>query len=389
MDVFRSLRRFAIRTLQTRRTERGPTHPWAVSGVLLLALIGIGWSALPGSLSDGTATLRLADRDASGGTLTTAVFALREDGTAVRFGNAELAADGVIRVGLYNPLDRLVGIATEPMLLPADPRLLWLLASSSERNGLREQASALLLSFTAASSEILRSPEFNASYRDRFVAVFQDAMAQAWQATQDSGAWGALLRSYEPILRDAIARDIRPVIEQHFRTVPLRMLRENALPLVDVFGNRPWNMEPVEEALRAALLEIRERSVPEHTVMRLLDSPATIDFLNVFQTTLIGELARSEKLQGLIAAMVFDEQLRPYLAPVAARANDLFRSAPHLMLSLHGSTDINLVAGTVIRTMIGGRPDKVVVFMSPTQRHEITAIDHTVVHLLDRLPPNG
>ena len=371
-----------------RRPPR-PTHAWLASAAVLALLVAIGWSALPGGPGDNAGLVRLADPKSGPASLSTAVFALHEDGSAVRFGNAQLAPDGVIRVGLYNPVDRLVGIATEPVSLPADPRLLWLLASPAERQGLSEQSSALVVALSTAIGDILRSPEFNAVYRDRFVAVLQACMQESWEVERVTGAWQALLRSYEPIIRDVVARDIRPVVERHFRAVPLQMLRANALPLLDPFTDRPWDMQPVEDALRDALINIRDRHVPERAVMELMDSPATVDFLKVFQTVLVGRLARSKALSGLVGEMVFDQKLRPYLAEVTERANDLARSAPRLLVSLHGSADMNLVAATVIRTLVSGRPDRVVVFMSPAQRDGIIELDRSAVHLLDRLAPNG
>jgi hypothetical protein len=388
MDVLRLIRRRATRWWPAGRSERS-THAWPTSAAVLALLSLLGWSALPGGLADGPARVLLTDARAGTDSLTPAVFALREDGTAVRFGNAELTPGGVIRVGFYDPLDGLTGVATEPVSLPADPRLLWLLASPAERQRLREQSSALVLAVSSAFVDIIRSPQFNASYRDRFVIVLRSAMQEAWQAAQLGGAWDTLLRSYDPILRDVIGRDVRPIVERHFRDVPLRMLRANALPLLDPFTDRPWDMVPVETALREAIADIRDHAVPERTVMELMDSPATVEFLRVFQTVLIGKLAHSPALPGLVAELTFDPKLRPYLAEVTERANDLARSAPHLLVSLHGSTDINLVAATVIRTVFSGRPDRVVVFMSPAQRDEIVGLDPNAVHLLARLVPNG
>ena len=392
-NFWRAIRRLAGwpgRTLvqPTGRPARA-THAWRTSAVVLVLLSLVGWSALPQRLSNGPESLHLTDPRQSADTIAGAVFALREDGTAVRFGNAESAPGGVILVGLYNPLDRLVGVATEAVSLPADQRLLWLLASPAEREALREQASALVLSVSAAFVDIIRSPEFNAGYRDRFTTVVRAAMQEAWKATEDRGAWQALLHSYEPILRNVIGRDIRPIVEQHFRAVPLRMLRANALPLIDPFLDRPWDMQPVEDALREAITDIRDRGVAERTVMDLMDSPSTIEFLRVFQTALIGQLARSQAVQGLIAEMAFDPKLRPYLAEVSEHANALARSAPRLLVSLHGSADINLIAATVIRTVVSGRNDRVVVFMSPAQRDEISELDRSALHVLDRLAAHG
>ena len=380
--------RIGVRVVPGSRPAR-PNHAWLTSAAVLVMLAALGWSSLPARLDDNSAALRLTDPKPTTDGLAPAVFALRQDGSAVRFGNAAQTPDGAIRVGLYDPLDPLVGVATEAVSLPADQRLLWLLASPAERQDLSEHASALVLALSSAFVNIIRSPEFNASYRDRFVAVLRAAMQEAWQATEDRGAWEALLHSYDPILRDVIGRDVRPIVERHFRGVPMRMLRVNALPLLDPFLDHPWDMQPVEDALREAIADIREHGLPERTVMELMDSPATIEFLRVFQTVLIGQLARSPAVQGLIGEMAFDPKLRPYLTEVSAHANELIRSAPRLLVNLHGSKDINLIAATVIRTVVGGRNERVVVFMTPAQRDEIGELDRNALHVLDRLAPTG
>ena len=92
-------------------------------------------------------------------------------------------------------------------------------------------------------------------------------------------------------------------------------------------------------------------------------------------------------LQGLLAEMAFDERFQPYVAEALSRANDLGRAGPRLLVSLHGSKELNLVASTVVRTTVSGRPDRVVVFMNPTQRDEIVALDNSALHVLDRMDP--
>lgn len=373
------------RRAASRQRRLHPARDWIASAVVLAGGLMLGVSCLPQRPARSSSAISLVDRQRADTGVTPAVFALNDSGTAVRFGNAELAEDGSIRIGFFNTLDPLLASATEPVSLPADTRLLWLLASGNERQLLRDKTAALVLALSGAARDVLASPEFAQAYRERFLDVFQSATRTAWQATQESGAWRALLRSYEPILKDVAARDVRPVVERHFRAVTIAMLRANVVGLIDPFRDRPWNMQPIEDALRAALVEMRDRDVAERTAARLINAPQTIQFLRVFQDELVRILAHSAVLQGLIAEMMFDERFRPYVADVVLRANELGRTAPRLLVSLNGSRDLNLVASTVIRTTVSGRPDRVVVFMTPAQRDAILALDRTAIRALERV----
>lgn len=387
---WKSLRLTLNRYRAARRRRINPLRDWAASAVVLTLGLIIGASCLPGRPTKDPSAATLIDPQPTGGGIAPAVFALRDNGAAVRFANAEAGPNGVIRIGFYNSLDPLLAVATEPVLLPADARLLWLLAAPEERHAIRERAASLVVALSSGTRDILASAAFAEHYRDRFVDVFRTAARGAWQVTQDSGAWRALIHGLEPSLRDLINRDIRPVVERQFRAVPGRMLRANAMLMLDPFTDRPWDMAPVEDALRASLLELRERQVPERAIGHLLDSPQAAAFIRVYQDELVRQLAHDGALQGLLAEMAFDERFRPYAGGIAERANALARYAPRLLVSLRGgqdlarSQDLNLVAATVIRATIAGRGDRVVVFMSRTQRDEIAALDRFAVQALDR-----
>ena len=217
--------------------------------------------------------------------------------------------------------------------------------------------------------------------------MFRADLERAWQTTRTSGAWQALLRGYEPILRDTASRDLRPIIESHFHGVPMRMLRANVLTMIDPFHDADWNIQPVEDALQAAIQEIRNREIPEQTASRLLQAPPTATFMSVLLNAVATELAHDDALRQLVGDMLFDERFRPYLDTMIERATDLFRIAPRLLVSLHGSTDLNPLASLVIRTMVSGRPDRAVILLSPAQRDELIALDPVAVHALDRVEP--
>jgi hypothetical protein len=360
-----------------------------VSVALLGIFVALGWSALPANLAASSAALRLADAKAGDAGFVIPVFVLRPDGAAVRFGNAETEAEGIVRVGLFDPLDPLLTHATAAVSLPGDGRLLWLLASPEERQALRSKATALAVGLSRSAADVVRSPAFAADYRDPFMQILRNAVQAAWTASRDSGAWQDLLRSYQPVLRAVAVRDLRPIVERRFQGIALRMLKANTLAMLDPFHDRGWNIEPVEQALQESIEEIRSRDIPEQTALRLLDTPQTTAFLRVFVAAASDRLAQDPALQNLVAQMVYDPRFRPIMQPAIDALLDLGRTAPRLLVSLHGSTDLNLAAAAALRTMISGRPDRVVVFMAPRQRDELIALDPAAVHALETLPRTG
>jgi len=376
-----------------RSRRVSPARNWMLSAILLAVGVTVGLSCLPNRPTLGPAAIDLVDPAAPGmspatyapATYAPAVFALRENGAAVRFAHADGSADGSVRIGFYDPLDPLLVFATEPVSLPADARLLWLLAAPAERAAIRERSAAFAGALASDSRAILTSPEFRDLYRDRFQAVFQAAARDAWTVTLNSEAWRDLTRGMEPALREMINREIRPVLERRFRGVAGQMLRANALAMIDPFTDRPWNTLPIEEALRASFLELRERGMAERAIAHLLDQPQAAAVPGVFQDEMVRRLVRDDTLVRLVSEMVFDERLRPLAQTSVARANDLLRTAPRLLVSLRGGQELNLVAATVIRATIGGRGDRVVVFMSQAQRDDLNALDHAVVRPLERI----
>lgn len=362
---------------------------WALSFVMLAGFLALGWSSLPANLAAASNAMRLQDPAHAGAGYVTPVFVLQANGAAVRFGDAQAGADGIVRVGLYDPFDPLLTQATVAVSLPADGRLLWLLAEPGERQTLRAKASELVVGLSATVRDIARSPAFQADYREPLLQILRNAVQQAWVASRDSGAWQELLRSYGPILRTVSSRDVRPIVERNFQGIALRMLKSNAMSLINPFQERTWHTEPIEEALRDSIEEIRQRDIPEQTALRLLDSPQTTEFLRVFVGSAGDRLAHDPALQNLIARMIYDPRFRPALQPAIDGTLDIGRTASRLFLSLHGGTDLNLTAAAALRTTITGRPDRVVVFMSAGQRDALMALESGMVYPLDPAEPAG
>lgn len=376
--------RTLLRATAGRQTVLHPRRQWAVSIALATVFVVLGWSALPRDIVTSGSPILLRDSVATAN-IGLPVLMLLDDGSAVRFGDAAVEPNGVIQVGVYDPLDPRLGHATEAVSLPGDPRLLWLLASDTERDAMREAAANLVHAMPHAIFDMFQSPEFVNNYRNGLTQRIHDDLQAAWQQTQESGAWQRLLHGYEPVLRDIASRDLRPIIESHFHGVPMRMLRANALMLIDPFGPPQWDLAPVEDALQAALTEVQQRSVPERAVARLMQNPATTDFLSHYLDAAMSQMAHDTELRNLLSEMILDDRFRSYLTPVSDRVMDVARIVPRLLVSLHGSADLNPVASYVIRDMATGQFDRIVILLSPAQRDELMQLDSDAVHPLVRV----
>ncbi len=350
-----------------------------ISVALLVVFTLLGWSVLP---VRATGALRLTDPMGTANHIGTPVFALRPNGVAVLFGEATHAGDGGIEVALYDRTDPVLLNATQAISLPGDLRLLWLLASEDERRQLRAMASAMIVGASDTAVSILQSPEFVADYRPSLLNAIQSAMLAAWYDARAQDAWATLVQACEPSLREMVVHEIRPIVASRFEGVPVRMLHDNLGKLIPVFGGGAWDLDAAEQAMQASIAEARARGIPERALQHLAALPEVRAFLQIFLTTAGERLMRDPVLPALLARLSTDARFRPALAHIIDPGAMLARTAPRLMVSLHGSTDLNLVASFVIHTMAAGRTDRVIVLMSDAQYREIDAIDPGVARPL-------
>jgi hypothetical protein len=350
-----------------------------ISLVLVVVFAILGWSVLPMRATGG---LTLKDPTGDTDHIGVPVFALHQDGVATLFGEAMHAADGGIQVTLYDKTDPILLSATQAISLPGDLRLLWLLASEDERRQLRDMLSAMIIGASDTAFAILQSPDFASDYRPSLVDAIQSAMLAAWQGARTQKAWTELLQACEPPLREVAVREIRPIVARRFDGVPSRLLYDNLGRFIPVFGSGQWDLDAAEQAIQASIAEVRGRGIPERALQRLFMLREVRQFLQIFLATTITQLMHDPVLPTLVARLSTDTRFRPALAHIADPAAMLARTAPRLMVSLHGSTDLNLVASHVIHTMAAGRTDRVIVLMSDAQYHEIDAIDPGVARQL-------
>lgn len=371
------------------RCSAGSPLLWIVSGLMVTLFVGLGWSALPSAIALAPGAMRLRDELAGQAPIAAPVFVLHEDGSALRFGVAALEAPGVIRVGLYDTFQPRFPDAMIALSLPGDGRLLWLLASPDERRALREQADALALGVSWAVTEILRSDAFAADYRDPLWALLRSDARSAWDSLRESPAWRDLAHRYQTVLRQTAIHDLQPIMERQLQGIVPRMLRANALRLVDPFHDRTWDLDPIEDDLKEMLREVQERGLIEQTSLQLLQTPQTLAFLKQFVDVVGTTLAHDTDLIALVGRMTEDLRFRPYTEAATTPLFNLGRTGARLLVSPRADSKLNLVAATAIHTAVAAQFERVVVFVNPRQRDELRALDPSAVHLLRPLDPAG
>lgn len=356
----------------------------AVASLGLLSLfLSAGWAVLPSRHLIPTWSYRLQDpRDLAAENGTVPVFLMRADRSTLRAGVAHAKADGRIDVTLYDPSDPRLIQGSEGLLFNGDLRVLWLLASDEERAQLRQGLDALGRGLRDAVEAVLRSPEFADDYRTPLKELGRNAIDTAWHDPDTKAAYDELLRSAEPVLREAIGFDLKPIVLKRIEPLVWNLLGANVGALFDVFHPPAWDITPLEQALEAIQRDVRERGIVEKTGQRILSSWQVKAFLQTFAGTVMDAIARDPGIKEVLGRLFTDPRLGAYLKPASQPASDLARLAPAVLFGVRPQTDLNAIAAFTFRGFITGRPGQLIILMSPQHREEMLRLDRYSPKLL-------
>ena len=347
----------------------------AASVGLAILFLSAGWTALPTRNAPSTLAYRLPDGDPAAGDEGMPVFVLRPDHSTLRAGVARMQTGGRIDVTLYDPSDPELTQESEGLLFNADLRVMWLLATDEERAALRRGIEKLGVGLRDAIDAVLRSPEFNDEYRSVLKDVGRQAIDTAWHHPGTKAAYDELVRSAEPVLREAIGRDLRGIVMKRAEPMVWDMLSANVGSVLKLFQDQPWNLTPVEQALEGIQRDVREQGLVEKTTQRILDSWQAKAFMQTFANNAMDAAVRDPRMRDAVHRLLTDQRLGAYLTPASQPANELARLAPQILFGVHPQSDLNALAAYIFRGFITGRPGQLVILTSPRQRDQILALD--------------
>ncbi|HYH37430.1 MAG TPA: hypothetical protein VD860_04345 [Azospirillum sp.] len=347
----------------------------AASIGLSVLFLAAGWATLPTRNPPATWVYRLPDPGAAAAADAIPVFIMRPDRSTLRAGQANIKADGHIDVTLYDPSDPRLIEGSEGLLFNADLRVLWLMASEEERAQLQRGLEKLGRGLRDALDAVLRSPEFNEDYRGALTEIGRETIEAAWRDPRTKAAYEELLRSAEPVLREAVGRDLKAIVMKRAEPLLWEMVSANVGSLFSVFHAHQWDLTPVEQALDAIQRDVRERALIEKTAQRILDSWQAKDFLRTFAGNVVDAVARDTRLKDVLARLLTDQRLGPYLSAASQPAGELARMTPQVLFGVHPQTDLNALAAYTFRGFVTGRPGPLIILMSAQRREEILALD--------------
>ncbi|PWC52738.1 hypothetical protein TSO221_13155 [Azospirillum sp. TSO22-1] len=347
----------------------------AASIGLSLLFLSAGWATLPTRNPPPTWVYRLPDPGSVAAADAIPVFIMRADRSTLRAGQANVKADGRIDVTLYDPSDPRLIDGSEGLLFNADLRVLWLMASEEERAQLQRGLEKLGRGLREAVDAVLRSPEFNEDYRSALTEIGRETIEAAWRDPRTRAAYEELLRSAEPVLREAVGRDLKAIVLKRAEPLLWEMVSANVGSLFSVFHAHQWDLTPVEQAMDAIQRDVRERALIEKTAQRILDSWQAKDFLRTFAGNVVDAVARDTRLKDVLARLLTDQRLGPYLSAASQPAGELARMTPQVLFGVHPQSDLNALAAYTFRGFVTGRPGPLIILMNAQRREEILALD--------------
>lgn len=341
---------------------------------LSILFLSAGWATLPTRSAPPTWTYRLQDSAAELRSEASPVFIMRADRSTLRAGVAHPQADGRIGVTLFDPGDPTLIHGSEALLFNADLRVLWLLASDEERAELWRGMDALGRGLRDTVDAVMRSPEFD-DYRTVLKDIGRETIEAAWRDPGTRAAYDELVRNADPVLREAVGRDLKAIVIKRAEPMLWDMLSANMSTLLNVFHTHQWDFTPVEGALDAIQRDVRERGLVEKTAQRILDSWQAKAFLQTFAGNVVDAVGRDPRLKDVLGRLFTDQRLGPYMAPLSQPAGELARLTPAVLFGVHPHSDLNAIAAYIFRSFLTGRPGQLIIMMSALHREEMLRLD--------------
>ncbi|PWC31251.1 hypothetical protein [Azospirillum sp. TSO35-2] len=344
----------------------------ALGGLFLAA----GWATVPTRGASPTITFQVRDPgDIAPGGEPVPVFLMRSDRSTLRAGTAHGRPDGKIGVTLFDPADPRLIQSSEAVLLNADIRVLWLLASDEERAELWRGVQAVGRGLREAIDTVLASPEFVNDYRNDLTDIGRQAIEDAWRAPETRAAYDEFLRSAEPMLHDLIGRDLKGIVLKRVEPMIWDLIGANMGAMVDVFRSKPWDLSPIDQTIESIQREVRDRGVLEKTAQRLFESWQAKAFLQTFAGAVMDAVARDTRVRDVLGRLVTDPRLSASLTPLAKPVGELGRLAPNVLFGVHPHADLNAIAAYTFRGLLTGEGGQLIILMSAQQREAMLRLD--------------
>lgn len=291
-----------------------------------------------------------------------------------RSGAATVGADGLVRLTRYDGKLAPKG-KEEAVLLAANVRALWVMASDAERAELHHAANDFAAALTLAARQALTSPEFENEYRPLLLAAVRRAAAGAWRSPPVRDALADLTMVSRPVADHFIADTVRPVVLERLQPALWATVKDNTTRLLDVFSGFQFDFRQVERAVTAAMSDPRLLREAEEAFGVVASTPQMRLLIERFAAEVADRLSKDRELADAVGRMMSDGRLAAHLAAIGDPGLRLARTTPRALAQLDETAELNSLAADIFKSQARGQSGHIVVFMSADERRRIQSID--------------
>jgi hypothetical protein len=299
------------------------------------------------------------------------VFVLDEQLFPLQCGRARLDRNGRLRLYAYaGALCRSATAWRSPLLLPADPRVPWVLVPEPERRQLRQLGEAALSHLQAVLRRAMTAAFFVAEYRP----VIEAIVSQALRDAADAPAVTRAVRRFSDSLQErqrlqGLLDGLVPVVGEKARDNLWRTLSGATATLFGSDG--PRAREALVPLLDEVLADPRVRSQLAQTLPALLSDPETLALGSALVAAAGQAVAADPRLPQLLERLIGDPRFLG-LHPIGADAERLFTRLPASLLRMRHAWDHNPLATYVLRTQVRGQPAFLVLLPDAAQERQLS-----------------
>lgn len=291
-----------------------------------------------------------------------------------RSGAAMVDGDGAVRLTRYDGRLAPKG-KEEAVLLAANVRALWVMASDAERQELHDAANGFVAALTQAARQALTSPEFENEYRPLLLAALRRAASGAWRSQPVRDALAELIMVSRPVADHFAADTVRPVVLERLQPALWATVKDNTTRLLDVFSGFQFDFRQVERALTAALADPRLLREAEDAFGVVAGTPQMRVLIERFAAEAVDRLSKDRELADAAGRMMSDGRLAAHLAVIGDPGLRLARTTPRALAQLDENADLNSLAADIFKSQARGQSGHIIVFMSAEERRRIQSID--------------
>lgn len=297
------------------------------------------------------------------------IFLLDDDLFPHQCGKAKLDVDGSLTLIAYTSLTCSNGVINlHPHLLPSDLRIPWGLVPEDARLQLRKLITASLEHAQTTILRLFRTPFFTQDYLPHIREILSSKFKQLWNTPAIQQTLSHAIETIDREQLSELFKGLLPIISEHARQNLWRTLRISISALIG--SNSRSQHEVIGQLIAEIVADPRIAEHLSNTLPTFLANSGIIGIGSTVVSEAMNNLLSDVKLQEL-ALRLFTDRRFLRLRPIGVDAEQLFATLPNSLIRMRYPKDHNPLASYVLRALIRGHQNFLVLLLSPEQEQRL------------------